>query len=211
MNARWLVLLLGLGCRSGEQGDVPPDSTDGDTLAAAAAADTALPPMPGIPDHERGSLVAVAVGAFDSTWVWPARAGRCVQPPMVFIIPSELGNSGGTVLLELPPGNFSVEYPVRFADSTGMPEPPAAMLGFQFFDQQRGDAYQALAGTVTVTALDERKVSGHFQVTVRHILTERRARVAGTFSEVPVEPMDPTYCRTMQSAQDSLAVPQPTR
>jgi hypothetical protein len=85
------------------------------------------------------------------------------------------------------------------------------MLGFQFFEGQRGDAYQAMDGTVTVTRLDDRTVSGHFQVTVRHIVTERRARVAGSFADVPVEPMDPAYCRTMQSAQDSLAPTPPAR
>jgi hypothetical protein len=206
MKAWWLVPLVGFACRGGGQNtDVPPDSTGDADTAQVAAVDTTLPPMPDVPDRKDGSLVAVAAGAFDSTWVWPAQAGRCTRPAMVFIIPTELGNSGGTVLLELPPGDPSVDYPVRFADSTGMPQPPAAMLGFQFFDQRRGDAYQASDGTVRVTELSDRTVSGHFQATVRHIVTNRRARVAGAFERIPVEPMDPAYCRKMQSAQDSLA------
>jgi hypothetical protein len=202
------VVLL-CACGGGGDAATPADSTGADSLgdpaAIIAAPDTALPPMPGIPDRRSGHLVAVGVGAHEFSEAWPARAGRCARPPLIIVLPRELGNTGGTVLLELAAGEPTVDYPVAFADSTGMPEPPAAMLGFQFFTDQRGDAYQAVDGVVTVYRLDERTVSGRFQVTVRHINTNARARVAGVFHELEVEPLPPDYCEQAQAAQDSLA------
>lgn len=200
----WLATVLICACGGGSRGASAPADSASEDDPELAGADTVLPSMPDVPDRRRGHLVAVGVGALDSTWSWPARAGRCARPPMLFVIPTELGNTGGSVLLELPPGDLTLDYPVRFADSTGMPDPPAAMLGFQFFDQQRGDAYQAGEGVVTVTELDERRVSGRFQVTVRHISTDQQARVAGVFYQLDVEPLPPAYCERLQTAQDSL-------
>jgi hypothetical protein len=182
---------------------MPPDSLDQDS-AAIAEADTSLPPMPDVPRRRSGSLVLVAVGALDTTLTWPYKGGRCARPPMLFMLPSELGQSGASVLLELPAGDFAVDYPIRLADSAGIPEPPAAMVALQFFQEQTADAYQATDGVVTLSHLDETRASGTFQVTVRHIVTNRLARVAGAFHEVEVEALPPDYCATAQAAQDSL-------
>jgi hypothetical protein len=206
--------MLVAACRGGGQ-------TDGaDTTASAASdsagllalqgdsmavADTALPEMPPSPDRRRGYLTARAVGALTFTDAWAARGGRCVQPPMLLVIAEDPGRSGASVLLELPAGDLAVEYPVRLADSAGVPDPPAAQLGFQFFDAQRADAYQGSEGVVRVLSLDDRRVSGEFAVMVRHITTDARARVAGAFHQVDVEPLPPDWCERAQAAHDSLA------
>jgi hypothetical protein len=39
---------------------------------------------------------------------------------------------------------------------------------------------------------------------VRHINTNQRARIAGSFQAVDVEPLTPAWCETAQAAQDSL-------
>jgi hypothetical protein len=177
-----------------------------DESADFAAVDTVLPPMPDVPDRRAGHVVAVGVGGVEFSEAWPARTGRCARPPMVLIIAEAPGRSGVSVLLELPAaGDPMVEYPVSFADSTGMPDPPAAMVAFQFWDEQRGDAYQAAEGAVTLRELTDRRASGQFQVTVRHIATNQRARVAGVFHQLEVDALVPAYCERLQSAQDSLA------
>jgi hypothetical protein len=207
MRPRFLLAAVLAGACTGGARDAgtPADSvTDED--ADFAAADTVLPPMPDVPDRQGGHVVAVGVGGVEFREVWPARAGRCAQPPMVLIIAEAPGRSGVSVLLELPPArDLTGDYPVSFADTTGMPDPPAAMLGFQFFDQQRGDAYQAADGAVTLRELTDRRASGQFQVTVRHIVTNQRARVAGIFHQLEVEALVPEYCERLQAAQDSLA------
>jgi hypothetical protein len=208
----WLAVALVWGCAGGgRDAGTPADSASGadsmgDEGAEFATEDTVLPPMPDVPGRQGGHVVAVGVGGVEFSETWPARAGRCARPPMVLLIAEEPGQSGISVLLELPAsGDLTVDYPVSFADSTGMPQPPAAMIGLQFFDQQRGDAYQAAEGVVTLRELTDRRASGQFQVTVRHIATNQRARVAGTFHQVDVDALEPGYCERMQAAQDSLA------
>jgi hypothetical protein len=205
MRRGWLVVLLVWGCRGapGNAGsEAAADTIDPDS-AALAVIDTVLPPMPNPPRRRSGHLVVVAAGALDSTWAWPMKAGRCARPPMVFMVPRELGQSGASVLLELPDGELAGDYPVRFADSTGMPDPPAAMLGFQFVDEQRADAYQAAEGMVSIGRLDDTRISGTFQATVRHIVSNRRAQVAGVFHDIEIEALDLEYCGRLQAAQDS--------
>ena len=207
MNRRfWLVPVLACACAGGARdAGTPADSV---TDAEFAEADTVLPPMPAVPDRQAWHVVSVGVGGVEFSEAWPARAGRCARPPMVLIIAEEPGRSGVSVLLALPAtGDLMVDYPVSFADSAGMPDPPAAMLGFQFFDEQRGDAYQAADGVVTLRELTDRRVSGRYAVTVRHIATNQRARVAGVFHQLEVEALVPAYCERLQAAQDSLATP----
>jgi hypothetical protein len=207
MRTGWLLLLAVGSCTGGSPGAdaaPPADSADAD-IAEVVATDTVLPPMPDVPKRRAGHLVAVAVGGLDSTWSWPFHAGRCARPAMLFMLPRELGHGGASILLELPPGEMVGDYPVRFADSAGVPQPPAAMVGLQFMDDQRADAYQAAEGTVTVSRLDETRVSGTFRVTVRHVVTDRRARIAGVFQDVEIEALPPDYCERLQAAQDSIA------
>ena len=123
---------------------------------------------------------------------------------MILVLGEEQG-SGGSILLQLPTsGSMTGTYPVKVADSTGVPEAPAAQLGFQFFDKTVASAYQAADGAVEISSLDDRRVSGTFRVTVRHILTDQRARIAGAFQSVDVEPLTPSWCGRAQAAQDSL-------
>jgi hypothetical protein len=198
-----VMLLAGCGRPAAKDKATAADVEGDDTLAVAP--DTALPPMPDLPQRRRGYFTASAVGdlTFDKAWV--ARAGRCARPPMILVLGEERG-AGGSILLQLPASGPSTGvYPVRLADSTGMPEAPAAQLGFQFFDKPGPSAYQAADGAVEITSLDDRRVSGTFRVTVRHITTNRRAQIAGAFQAVDVEPLTPAWCETAQAAQDSLA------
>jgi hypothetical protein len=205
MKRLWLVAGMAWACGgpAPDGGAAGADSADPDS-ALLAQVDTVLPPMPDVPRGRAGHLVAVGVGELDSTWSWPFKAGRCARPAMIFMLPSELGQSGASILLELPEGDPSGPYPVRFADSTGVPVAPAAQLGLQFFEAQRSDAYQGADGAVSVERLTETQISGTFQVTVRHIVHDARSRLAGAFQDVPVEALPPDYCERLQSAQDSL-------
>jgi hypothetical protein len=208
MNRMALVLVLLLaacGERTANNGAGAASMADhGDTVAGAATSDTALPAMPDLPARRRGYFTATAVGAVTFDKAWPARAGRCARPPMILVLGEEQG-SGGSILLQLPTsGPLTGTYAVKFADSTGMPEAPAAQLGFQFFDKQGASAYQAAEGVVEITSLDDRRVSGDFRVTVRHIVTDRRVRIAGAFQSVDVELLTPAWCESAQAAQDSL-------
>jgi hypothetical protein len=212
MMAKALVIgaaLLTLAC--GER-RMSRENAAADSLAAVAKADslaaaivdTTLPTMPQIPRGRRGYLAATAVGALDFTKEWKARAGRCAQPAMILVIAEE-DSSGASVLLNLPPsGDLLGTYPVKLADSTGVPAPPAAQLGFQFFQRTGASAYQAAAGNVELTALDARRASGRFEVTVRHITSNERARIAGVFDGVDVEPLPLDWCARADSAQGAL-------
>lgn len=185
----------------------PPDEAapvNEDSIDAAVAMDTVLPPMPAHPSGEGGKLAVSALGALTFNRSWPARAGRCARPALVLLIGDQPG-SGGSVLLRLPTsGTRTGTYPVKLADSTGVPEPPAAQLGFQFFEGTTSDAYQAADGSVEVTTLTDRRIDGRFAVTVRHLATNRRAQIAGVFEDVAVEALPPDWCERAAAAQDSL-------
>lgn len=197
-----LVMLLAACGRRGAKEAAATGGDQGDTVTVAA--DTTLPAMPSLPARRKGYFTATAVGAVTFEKAWPARAGRCARPAMILVLGEEEG-SGGSILLQLPTSRpLTGTYAVKVADSTGMPEAPAAQLGFQFFDKQGGSAYQAAEGAVEITSLDDRRVSGDFRVTVRHIVTDRRARIAGAFQAVDVEPLTPAWCESAQAAQDSL-------
>jgi hypothetical protein len=73
------------------------------------------------------------------------------------------------------------------------------------------DAYQAADGEVEVRELTDRRVTGRFTVTMRHVINDQIARVAGTFQQVAVEPLPPDWCERAAAAQDSLAVVDSTR
>jgi hypothetical protein len=209
MTAPRLVLLVLLTACAGEKAPPPEAATqvpDEDSLETAQAADTVLPAMPPYPDRSGGRVTARAVGALSADYDWPGRALRCGgAAPIVFIVGEQPG-SGGSVLLRLPPAGAVIgTYPVKFADTAGAPQPPAAQLGFQFFEGNSADAYQAADGSVEVGALDDRHVSGNFAVTVRHIATDRRARIAGVFHDIAFSAPPPGWCDRAAAAQDSLA------
>lgn len=200
------ALLITLACADRTPPpDVAEQAVNLDSLEDAIEAEPDLPPMPDYPRSETGQLTARAVGAFELDHSWPARAGRCARPPMVLVIAEETG-SGGSVLLQLPSsGDLTGVYPVKLADSTGMPVAPASQLGFQFFDANTADAYQAAEGDVEVRELTDRRVSGRFAVTLRHLVNNRTALVAGAFHQLKVEALPPDWCEQAAAAQDSLA------
>jgi hypothetical protein len=199
-----LVILLAACTRRAAHDDAGSERTVDQEDTLVASADTALPAMPSLPARRRGYFTATAVGALNFDKAWPARAGRCARPAMILVLGEEQG-SGGSILLQLPTsGPLIGTYSVKLADSTGMPEAPAAQLGFQFFDKQGASAYQAAEGAVEITSLDDRRVSGDFRVTVRHIDTNQRARIVGAFQAVDVEPLTPAWCESAKAAQDSL-------
>jgi hypothetical protein len=203
----FLVILAAAACVPGDR-PAATDSTavalDDDAVDSAIAAEAVLPPMPDLPRSEDGKLVITAVGAFEMQHAWPARAGRCARPRMVLLIAEETG-SGASVLLELPAsGDLTGMYPVKFADSAGVVEAPAAQIGLQFFDATTADAYQGSTGEVQVRDLTDRRLSGQFSITVRHIASNRLAQVAGTFERVDVEPLPLDWCDQAAAARDSL-------
>jgi hypothetical protein len=150
-------------------------------------------------------LVARAVGALDLNVTWPAWAGRCDRPPMIVVIADD-ARGGASVLLHLPPGDsLTGSYPISVADSAAPPVPPAAQLGFQFFQTATADAYQSADGIVEISRVSPSRVSGRFAVTIRHLGDQDRARVAGVFAEVPVRALPPDWCERAAAARDSVA------
>jgi hypothetical protein len=201
-----LLAVLALACADRTP---PPDAaeqaTPTDSLAGESDTALVLPPMPDHPGGRAGQLTVRAVGAFELDRAWPARAGRCVRPAMVLILAEEPG-SGASVLLQLPASSdLTGPYPVKLADSAGMPAAPASQLGFQFFEMNTAEAYQAADGDVEVRELTDRRISGRFAVTLRHLINNQAALVAGTFQQVAVEPLPPDWCERAATAQDSLA------
>jgi hypothetical protein len=200
-----VLAILALGCRDRTP---PPDAVEQGAVADSldeAAVEAELPPMPDFPSGRSGQVTARAVGAFALDRGWPAHAGRCARPAMVVIIAQEPG-SGVSLLLQLPDADdLTGRYPVRLADSAGMLTPPAAQLGFQFFESGAADAYQAAEGEVDVRELTDRRVSGRFAVTARHIVNNRLANVAGAFQQVEVEALSLDWCADYAAGLDSLA------
>jgi hypothetical protein len=208
MTSRFLALaaILLAACGSGdrtEQADSTAVAPDDEELDTAVVVE--LPPMPAHPAREDGRMAVAAVGALELSQSWPARAGRCADPSMVLLVAEEPG-SGISVMLELPAGpDFTGEYPVRLADSTGTITAPASALGIQLFQANTADAYQASEGVVEVEELTERHVGGRFAVTFRHLTNNRLARVAGSFHRVNVDALPLDWCERAAAARDSLA------
>ena len=198
-----LLALAGCGGDAENTADQPDQLPMVDEESPIDTPTRELPPFPAYPPTRGGHLAALGVGdaTFDKTW--PARALRCTAPSMLFVV-AEDEESGGSVLLELPPdGPLVGEYPVMFAEAGRVPDPPAAQLGFQFFDETGASAYQAADGTVEVYGFEQR-VSGRFQIEVRHIVTEERLRVSGNFHNVDIEEPPPDWCLRAGEGRDSL-------
>ena len=161
--------------------------------AGAALVDTALPPMPDYPKAEHGELRVEAVGDLGEKIGWPARAGRCRQPPMLQILAQD-PTQGLLVLLELPDsGEVTGTYPVSFSQG-GLPTAPAAQLALERLDPKAGPGtYQALDGSVELSQLDA-EASGRFAVTLRNLSTDAQSQIAGSFQGLPVVELDSARC-----------------
>ncbi|MCH7875436.1 MAG: hypothetical protein IH965_09095 [Gemmatimonadetes bacterium] len=192
--ALWFGLACGAGGGGADEGQVALSDT-------AAVPDSALPEMPDYPEPRRGHLVARAVGAADFAMAWRARAGRCTDPPVLLVL-AEAERSGASILLELPRSDdLRGEYPVAPAGDAGPPDPPAARLGFQFFDDAP-TAYQGADGVVEIYGFASH-VSGRFTATIRHVVSHEGARVAGVFHAVDIERLPEELCERRE-VLDSL-------
>jgi hypothetical protein len=199
------IVLAGCSHKGAAAGGNDSTAVRADSVETAATATAEIPPMPAYPSVKDGELAVHGVGALALERSWAARAGRCARPPMILLIAEQPG-SGVSVLLQLPTEEpFTRTYPVALADSTGAPTPPASQLGFQLFDNNTAEAYQASDGAVEVTELTDTQVSGRFAVGVRHIVSNRRGNVAGAFRQVNVEALPLDWCERAAAAQDSLA------
>ncbi len=188
-------------------GPESPQITESDTLEVADASidwrTAELPAYPDYPDHRGGRLSARAVGVTDFDDAWRAHAVRCAAPARLLLI-AEDEEGGVSVLLEIPDAETVVgAYPVHSGDPRDVPEPPAADVGFQFFEEFGASAYQASAGTVQINRFDGR-VSGRFRLEIEHIRTAERARVSGTFERVRVDSAAAVRCARAGEHADSV-------
>lgn len=204
---RWVapVAIVALTACSSES----PQIVESDTLTVADTAinwrTAKLPPYPDYPGRSRGRLSARAVGVTEFDDAWRARAVWCAASARLLLIAAD-EEGGASMLLELP-GTDSLlgAYPVHTGDPRDAPQPPAADVGFQFFEEFGASAYQASAGTVHVNRLDER-VSGSFQLEIEHIQTMEYARVSGTFDGVRVDSAAAVRCARAGEDPDSTGV-----
>lgn len=155
-------------------------------------------PMPDFPEPRRGWLVASSAGAYDLRGEWQARAAICDDPPVLEVLADQPG-FGTLILLQLPaPDARLTRYPIVVVDS-GVPEPPAAQIGVQLFQDRSSHAFQGLSGEVEVYGFAER-VSGRYAVTLREIQTDDEAKYAGVFDGIPIEPLPAEMCLAMKEA-----------
>ncbi|MGD2134814.1 MAG: hypothetical protein PVF27_01590 [Gemmatimonadales bacterium] len=151
--------------------------------------------MPDYPDPVRGRLVAVSAGIYDLEGMWPARAARCIDPPMLEVhglVPGAPG-VGTLVLLQLPTDDPLTAYPIMTVDE-GVPEPPAAQIAVQDTRGQTAHVFQGLEGSVELYGFDTR-ASGRFALTLRELQSDNQAKYVGVFHGVPLEDLPADYCR----------------
>lgn len=180
---------LAAGCKP------TPIATSGTTKAAGGNPPSGVAAMPDFPAASPGVMHLASAAPGTLTSAAPAKAGLCEQPA-VLLVQSNQAGVGALLVLALPAAAARVgRYPVSYS-MTGpakLPAAPAAQLAIQQVTQQGVLGFQALEGNVELYGLGA-KVSGRFQVTLREINSERLERVAGTFSEVPVEVQPRAYC-----------------
>jgi hypothetical protein len=195
------ILGLALFACSGETGTAdapdeaavtPADSAPPELLQYVDTAD--LPDMPEFPSGRAGMLQVVSAGTQDLAGSVEATAGLCQNPSMLMLgAPSDGDSWGYIVLLQVPPeGSREGIYPVAHADR-GFPVPPASQVGVQQVTAAGGDAYQGLQGFAEVTEFSE-TITGRFQMTVRHIVSEEMVQLAGSFENLPIHDLPANEC-----------------
>jgi hypothetical protein len=166
--------------------------------------------MPDFPAATAGAIRLVSSGPDDLAGRLAANAGLC-DDPGVLLVQSEQQGFGVLIVLALPAPSARVgRYPVTYSVSgpATLPNPPAAQIALQRVTARALLGFQALEGNVEIYGLGTR-VSGRFQVTVREINADRMNRLAGSFSEIPVQRQPASYCAQLaRSAADSSRVPQ---
>ncbi len=149
--------------------------------------------MPQYPVAGRGRMVVKSAsrGTELIEKDWATEAYTCDSPPMIQIVAQELGVGGALVLLALP-ANKITTYPVKMVDR-GLPTPPAAQVGVQYYGKTGAFQYQAAEGSVDIYSMDK-TVSGRFAVTLRELNRNDRLAFAGSFKDVPVMALDAARC-----------------
>lgn len=205
-SIRVLLLLLCSGACGGRA--APPVEDGADTAQFedpdALAQRRALPPMPDYPVARRLRLVAVSAGETDTVrGSWPARATSCDQPPALEVVTQDQ-DVGTLILVHLYRGQSALSsYPVAAPDS-GFPAPPAAQLAVQIASPGSMRAFQAVYGTVELSALDA-AVSGRFAVTLREIQSHDSLRYVGTFEGIPLGPALVADCAAIAGSENDAA------
>lgn len=191
------LVLMGLAaCGAKEEGG----EQEGDvaTLEREGPVTVDTIPMPDYPEPRRGWLVARSAGAYELSGEWQARAAICDDPAVLEVLADQPG-FGTLILLQLPvPDARLTRYPITVVDS-GAPEPPAAQIGVQMFQDRSAHAFQGLSGEVEIYGFAER-LSGRYAVVLREIQTDDEVNFAGVFDGIPVEPLPADMCAAMKEA-----------
>lgn len=134
---------------------------------------------------------------------WPARAAACDEPPALQVL-AQSQDVGTLILLHLAqPIPDQSSYPVAVPDS-GFPSPPAAQVAAQLTMPGSVRAFQAVNGTVELTALDA-TVSGRFAVTLRETESQDSLRYVGVFEGIPIGRAAAADCAAMAGTEDQAA------
>lgn len=178
----WLAAVLLLAC-----GSELPEPKDEMTV------DLQPVEMPEHPAPVRGRLVGRVVGVVEFDPSWPARAGRCAEPPMLQLL-AEGPDGGVLVLLMLPEeGSAQGEYEVMQPQASQHDEWQAA-VALQHLATGRVNELQAHSGKVEVERADA-TLRGRFTVTMRHLRSAETAAFAAAFDAVPIEELPQDECR----------------
>ncbi|MBE0591547.1 MAG: hypothetical protein IH616_04020 [Gemmatimonadales bacterium] len=196
-HLRACIMLLGLiACGGKEEDDEP--GRDVATLESEDVITVDTVPMPEFPEARSGWLIANSAGAYDLRGEWEARAAMCDDPPVLEVL-AERPGFGTLVLLQLPePDARLTRYPIVITDSSA-PQPPAAQIGVQLFQDRNSYAFQGLSGEVELYGFAER-VSGRYAVTLREIQTDNEAKFVGVFDGIPIEALSAEMCLAMKEA-----------
>lgn len=152
-----------------------------------------LPEMPNYPRARSGKLQVVSAGPTDLASSVEVTAGICENPSMLMLSGGGGDSWGFLLLLQVPlEGDKEVIYPVAHVDR-GFPVPPASTIAVQRVTARGGDAYQGLQGFVEITEFSG-TITGRFEMTVRHIVSEEMVQLVGSFEDIEVHDIPPESC-----------------
>lgn len=170
-----------------------PVSQEGDSAGVRVPADSAVPDttMPDVPAAVNGALVLQSASSkpeYRLRGTWPLAAVRCDVPDLIQVFLYQPTFGFGLVLA--PPADTSAVTTYRLVrGQSGIPEGGTARAAFQWYPGDKALAMSAVYGDVELLRSDD-SLSGWFQVTLFETVFRDTVRLAGSFTDLPVDHRD---------------------